>query len=172
MVNEELKKYGHPGFYKLLDQMAELHSRKNHDYAGTSDPLRNLRACSRIGMDPFIGVLIRLQDKWSRLESLSTADPLVANESIEDTLLDNAVYSLLAIILRREKQQRAEVKSITPTIEKLEQDPTTAPASRITRAEQGQRGKSDQEMREAGYIYNYSTCEWIRGSVSLAKKLL
>lgn len=102
------EKYGHPDFYKLLEQMAELHSRKNHDYAGTSDPLKNLRACERLDMDPFLGVMVRLQDKWSRLEEfIKQGVMLVKDESVEDTLMDNAVYSLLAIILRREAKIKA-----------------------------------------------------------------
>ena len=97
------KQYGHPVFYKLLEQMAELHSRKNHDYAGESDPLKNLRSSERLGLEPFTGVMVRLQDKWSRLESFMTqGELLVKNESVEDTLMDNAVYSLLGIILLRE----------------------------------------------------------------------
>ncbi len=105
MSNETDKQYGHPDFYKLLDQMAELHSRKNHDYAGTSDPLKNLRACTRLELDPFIGVMVRLQDKWSRIEEfVKSKTLLVKNESVEDTLMDNAVYSLLAIILLREQK--------------------------------------------------------------------
>ena len=100
------KQYGHPDFYKLLDQMAELHSRKNHDYAGTSDPLKNLRACTRLELDPFMGVMVRLQDKWSRIEEfVKSKTLLVKNESVEDTLMDNAVYSLLAIILLREQKK-------------------------------------------------------------------
>lgn len=99
----EQQRFGHPDFYKLLDQMAELHSRKNHDYAGTKDPLKNLRASKRIGITPFQGVMVRLQDKWSRLEEfLNSGQLMVKSESVEDTLMDNAVYSLLAIILYRE----------------------------------------------------------------------
>lgn len=106
MSNETNKQYGHPDFYKLLEQMAELHSRKNHDYAGTSDPLKNLRACTRLQLDPFIGVMVRLQDKWSRIEEFVKGGTLlVKNESVEDTLMDNAVYSLLAIILLREQKK-------------------------------------------------------------------
>ncbi len=105
MLNETNTQYGHPDFYKLLDQMAELHSKKNHDYAGTSDPLKNLRACTRLELDPFIGVMVRLQDKWSRIEEfVKSKTLLVKNESVEDTLMDNAVYSLLAIILLREQK--------------------------------------------------------------------
>ena len=101
---EAIRKFGHPAFYKLLDDMAELHSRKNHDYAGTSDPLKNLRACVRLDLEPFMGVMVRLQDKWSRLEEFVKSNELmVKNESVVDTLMDNAVYSLLAIILYQEQ---------------------------------------------------------------------
>ncbi len=107
----EIKRFGHPDFYKLLEQMAELHSRKNHDYAGKKDPLKNLRACERLNLKPFLGVMIRLQDKWSRLEEFVNSEQLmVKNESVIDTLMDNAVYSLLAIILYQEQQKKLEGK--------------------------------------------------------------
>lgn len=102
--------FGHPRFYEILKDMADLHSRKNHDYAGTSDPLKNLRACTRIDLKPFMGVLVRLQDKWSRLEEFVKSGKLmVKNESVVDTLMDNAVYSILAIILY-EEQSKEEKK--------------------------------------------------------------
>jgi hypothetical protein len=102
-------RFGHPEFYKLLEQMAALHSRKNHDYAGTKDPLRNLKASERMGIAPAIGVLVRLQDKMSRLESFAQqGELLVKDESVEDTLMDLAVYSLLSIILRREAKANSQ----------------------------------------------------------------
>ncbi|GAG59813.1 unnamed protein product [marine sediment metagenome] len=101
------KQFGHPDFYKLLEQMANLHSRKNHDYAGTSDPLKNLRACERLNLEPFLGVMVRLQDKWSRLEEfVKSGQLMVKDESVLDTLMDNAVYSLLGIILYKEQQKK------------------------------------------------------------------
>lgn len=97
--------YGHPDFYKLLAQMGELHSRKNADYAG-DEPLRNLKAASRIGLEPFIGVLVRMQDKMTRIEEFAKKDVLeVADEKIEDTLMDLAVYALLGIIIRRDAKE-------------------------------------------------------------------
>ncbi|KKN77866.1 hypothetical protein LCGC14_0356030 [marine sediment metagenome] len=99
-------RYGHPKFYEMLEAMAELHSRKNHDYAGTSDPLKNLRACERLEIKPFIGVMVRLQDKWSRLEEfIKSGKLMVKGESVKDTLMDNAVYSILAIILYEEQEE-------------------------------------------------------------------
>lgn len=98
--------HGHPRFYEMLEAMAELHSRKNHDYAGTSDPLKNLRACKRLELKPFMGVMVRLQDKWSRLEEFVKSGKLmVKGESVKDTLMDNAVYSILAIILYEEEEK-------------------------------------------------------------------
>lgn len=114
-VPQDKKQWGHPDFYKMLEQMADLHSRKNHDYAGTSDPLKNLRACKRLNLTPFLGVLVRLQDKWSRLEEfVKSGQLMVKNESVIDTLMDNAVYSLLAIILYKEQQKEEKSDRTKP----------------------------------------------------------
>ena len=106
---EREQMHGHPMFYELLDDMAELHSRKNHDYAGQGSPLRNFYKCEQMGIDAFSGIMVRLSDKWSRLESFMRQGVLnVKSESVEDTLMDNAVYSLLAIIVRREERKTNE----------------------------------------------------------------
>jgi len=39
---------GHPKFYKLLDELEELHSRKNKQYANQDDPLGNFKRGSQI----------------------------------------------------------------------------------------------------------------------------
>jgi hypothetical protein len=94
---------GHPEFYNLLMQIAELHARKNADYAKTTDPLSNLRQCEAFGIPAWKGVLIRITDKFSRVTQLGSGkEAQVKDESIEDTLMDMAVYSLLAIVLLRE----------------------------------------------------------------------
>lgn len=99
--------YGHPGFYDLLIKIADLHSRKNHDYAGAGDPLRNFHKCEAMGFSAFEGVMIRLTDKWSRLESFMKQGVMtVKDESVIDTLMDNAVYSLLAILLHEEGEKK------------------------------------------------------------------
>lgn len=96
---------GDPIFYELILESIELHARKNHDYAIDGDPLSNLRACEALGISAYKGVLIRLQDKYSRLIELSRKEAAVKEESVEDTLKDMAIYSLLAItLLRRDKK--------------------------------------------------------------------
>lgn len=98
--------HGHPRFYEILKEIAELHDRKNHDYSKQDDPLSNLRACTQLGLTPFMGVMVRLQDKWARLVNFVKKGQLkVKDESVKDTLMDNAVYSILAIILLEEDEE-------------------------------------------------------------------
>ena len=106
--------WGHPRFYEFLEKMADVHSRKNHDYSGDGDPLKNLRAPERIGISPFTGVMVRLQDKWSRLEQfLKSGELMVKDESVIDTLIDNANYSILAAILYLEAKEHGSRQPIT-----------------------------------------------------------
>jgi hypothetical protein len=91
-----------PKFDALLAEIAALHESKNHDYAQNTDPLSNLRRASAVGVEPWRGVLVRLTDKWSRVEQLASGKT-PKHESLRDSLIDNAVYSLLAVILLDEK---------------------------------------------------------------------
>lgn len=100
-----MKQYrGHKRFYELLEEIKELHNKKNQNYAKDQDPLSNLRACKEFGVEPWIGVLIRLSDKWSRLQELAKGKKDLVGESVVDTLTDTAIYSLLCIILFEESQ--------------------------------------------------------------------
>jgi len=91
-----------PKFDALISEIHQLHGLKNHDYAEDADPLSNLRRAKSVGVEPFRGVLVRLTDKWSRIEQLSSGK-VPKNESLRDSLIDNAVYSLLAVILLDEQ---------------------------------------------------------------------
>lgn len=98
------KYYGHPEFYKLVEEIKEIHSKKNRDYAG-DDPLSNLRLCEQFGIPPWLGVLVRMSDKYSRIVQLASGkQPAVKEEKITDTLKDLAVYSLLCVILYKERK--------------------------------------------------------------------
>jgi hypothetical protein len=91
-----------PKFQVLLDELQQLHDGKNSDYATDDDPLSNLRGAARMGVNPVTGVVIRLSDKWARIEQLIKGKS-PKNESLRDSLMDNAAYSLLAIILLDEQ---------------------------------------------------------------------
>ena len=91
-------RHGDPRFYQLLEEIADLHSRKNHDYAKTAEPLSNFNRAAALGVEPWRGVLVRMSDKWSRIEQLSSGKT-AKNESLRDSLVDMAVYSLLCVLL-------------------------------------------------------------------------
>jgi len=117
---EELKeqflkvwKFGHPQFYKIIWRMCEIHEIKNKGY-GAGDPLGNFRESERFGIPAWKGALVRLSDKVTRIYNLAYkydrpeySDALFM-ESLEDTLLDLANYSILCLILLKESKEGKE----------------------------------------------------------------
>ena len=104
---EEKKYNGHPGFYKLLEELKEIHSNKSHDYSGEGDPFRNFKMSENMGIPAWKGVLIRISDKFSRLCSFANKEEFkVKDENIEDTLKDLASYALIDLILYREQLKK------------------------------------------------------------------
>lgn len=96
------KYYGHYRFYQLIEEIKELHSKKNYGYSENKDPLSNLRASEAMGVEGWKGVIIRLTDKFSRVMQLAKGKPDIIGESLKDTLQDISVYALLCIILYEE----------------------------------------------------------------------
>lgn len=99
MQNSHYKGKGHPQFYELLDQIADLHSRKNQNYSPGKDPFSNFRESEKFGVPDWLGCLVRMGDKWNRATNLAKGHKDLVGESIKDTLMDLAVYSLICIIL-------------------------------------------------------------------------
>jgi hypothetical protein len=100
-----MNKPGHPRFYELLKEIEELHSKKNHDYSG-DNPLANLKMSEEIGIPAWKSVIVRMMDKWSRIKNFVNQETMkTKEESFIDTLKDNAVYSLLAVILWEEQHK-------------------------------------------------------------------
>lgn len=99
---------GHPRFFKLLDEAADLHERKNAGYAGMDnpDPLANFRECERFGVSAFKGCLVRLSDKFIRVTNLArNPENEQVGEAITDTLKDLAAYAYIAICLYEEEHR-------------------------------------------------------------------
>jgi hypothetical protein len=120
MAGEEpvRERIGHPVYYELLDAIAAIHAAKNQDYAEGSDPLLNFGAVKRLGVDAFTGILIRIEDKISRIESFARRGHfMVGDESLEDTLMDLANYALLAIVVRREEREKVAKAERAPDVE-------------------------------------------------------
>ena len=80
-------------FENIQNEARELFRKKNQDYG---DAFANYGA---------IGVLVRMGDKISRLQSITKHQiSLINTESLRDTLLDLHNYSAMAIMLLDEKQ--------------------------------------------------------------------
>jgi hypothetical protein len=85
-------------FHEILSSLAELHDRKQADYGRGDDPFANIRASEEWGIDPWVGAMVRLNDKIRRLQSL-IANGQLQNESAEDSFRDIAVYAVIALVL-------------------------------------------------------------------------
>lgn len=106
-------KRGHPRFYELLENLADLHDRKNANYAEDNNPLSNFEECEKFGVPAYVGTMVRMSDKWSRLTQLMKGKKDEVGESVKDTLLDLAVYSLLEIIIYEKYEKNKEVNQET-----------------------------------------------------------
>lgn len=91
-------------FAKIMNDLIDLHQKKNHDYAG-GEYLSDLISSKRMGITPWKNALLRIQQKMSRLESFAKQGEFkVADEKLEDTLKDMAVYAILCLMLYRHKK--------------------------------------------------------------------
>lgn len=101
-------------FRQVLDEMWDLHQKKNQDYGAKEDPYRNVRSGADWGVDPWVSALIRGGDKIKRLQKYAQTKEL-ANEGAEDSLIDLAVYSVIALVLWREQyKEKMNQHSFTP----------------------------------------------------------
>ena len=95
-VEERVKKH-----MKVSTGLNNLYARKNHDY-GNSFAQQRLRRKDCI--------LVRLYDKYLRIEQLMNSEAKVKDESIEDTLLDLANYCIMEVV-ERTIEKEAEYKA-------------------------------------------------------------
>ena len=78
-------------YYDVLDNLKILYEKKNADYGDSFNKL----------LDEFglISSTIKLQDKVNRLKIIiKNKDQKVMDESIEDTLMDIANYSIMTLM--------------------------------------------------------------------------
>jgi len=101
----------YPPFQKVIDEIVELHNAKQADYGKVEDPFSNVRASEDFGIPGWVGSIVRGNDKMRRLQKAAKGGTLV-NESIEDSLMDLAVYALIALVLLREETAAYESREI------------------------------------------------------------
>lgn len=84
---------------QCCNKMIEVTIAKNNDYAGFEDdsPFANFTVVERVGVSSTEqGFLTRMMDKFSRINTFVKKGVLsVSDESVQDTLIDLANYSIL-----------------------------------------------------------------------------
>lgn len=77
-------------FMDITTNMAKTYAAKNHDYGNSFD-----QSLDKFGL---IASIVRMGDKMNRLETLTGKRAEVKDESVEDTLLDLASYSIMTLM--------------------------------------------------------------------------
>lgn len=91
-------------FIDVLEEIRTLHLRKTLDYGEQQDALANIRnGAEVVNLDAWKACLIRMADKMQRLKA-ACHNGRVEFDGIEDTLLDLAAYSCIALVLYREER--------------------------------------------------------------------
>lgn len=92
----QVAKTGNTEYDQVLQEMAELHRSKNHDYANEDEPLANFILQAEItGLSVDMVFFNAISIKAARLKELVGKGKEPKNEAVEDTIMDMAVYSAL-----------------------------------------------------------------------------
>jgi len=88
-------------FHDFCDAMKALHDQKQQDYGREDDPFANVRSTEDWGQPAWVGAMIRATDKMRRLQKVARGGTL-ANEGVEDSFMDLAVYAIIGLVLYKE----------------------------------------------------------------------
>lgn len=101
---------GNPRFIELNEEELRTHVAKAAGYSGSDNPdtWANFREATAWGVSPAEGCLVRMGDKYRRVQNLrrNAANDQVG-ESIKDTLMDLSNYAKIAICLIEEEEAAA-----------------------------------------------------------------
>jgi len=102
-------------FATITEQMKSIMFAKGNDYAN-SDRLSNFKLAGNIsGLTPELNCLSLIATKVARLGVLLNNDKTPNNESIQDSLLDLANYTVLLTMLLKDKESKGILKDYPQT---------------------------------------------------------
>ena len=102
-----MKEWEEEEIKKFLATMRDLLIRKGHDYSGDEETIKNFTVLEDIGIDRVESVFVRLTDKYMRLKNFMKSGELkVKDETIYDTLVDLANYSVLMWLCLKSKKMK------------------------------------------------------------------
>ena len=93
----------------FCDKIKEITAKKNADYTGaTDDPFANFKTTEHLGIcTAEQAFLTRMTDKMTRIATFVKKGTLqVADESVEDTLLDLSNYAILLACYIKSKRNK------------------------------------------------------------------
>ncbi len=98
---------------KFCEQTAKsvvgLMEKKNNDYTAGASPFANFEQSTNYGVDPIVGLSIRMGDKMKRIETFCKNGKLeVDNEGVEDAYKDLIGYSLIALAMLEDGRDNDE----------------------------------------------------------------
>jgi len=96
-------------FHAILNELANLHDMKQADYGRDSDPFANIRGSEDFGIKPWVGAMVRANDKVRRIQKVACGGEL-ANEGVIDSFNDLAVYAVIARVLWEESNEHKLTK--------------------------------------------------------------
>lgn len=109
------RRHGSPTFYALLEEMADTHDKKSHDYTSDKNPYGNYHFAGMVAnlfahSSQDAGFVGRIAEKIYRLSNLEGSGKQAKNESIEDTERDIVVITALWMADRRDRRLEANKK--------------------------------------------------------------
>ena len=111
MNKEEKQYYGHKRFYEIIEELKELHSKKNYQYASVKKPLDNFNRGAMLADKLFkesiknkalADLLILMGKQVVAVYDMVGDSKTNTVDSLEEKLRDIAVYSIIGIILNEE----------------------------------------------------------------------
>lgn len=97
----------------FCDKLKTITAAKNADYTGGGDPFANFKTAEimNFGVTTEQSFMTRMVDKFTRISTFVKGGVLkVKDESVEDTLLDLANYSiLLACYIKSKRQEQGTI---------------------------------------------------------------
>jgi hypothetical protein len=86
-------------FDETLKEILRMHDEKSVGYGSEDDPFANIRASEQFGIPAWVGAILRMNDKVTRIKNRTKYNKELPFESAREELWDIAVYGAIALTL-------------------------------------------------------------------------
>jgi hypothetical protein len=115
-MNEKDKRTLGELHFDICNDARTIIEKKNNDYRGGSgDTFANFRGSRSLGIDPVVGVLLRMQDKMMRIKTFNEKGMLqICDESVKDAVMDIINYAVIVYGMVKEEKLVPPVRVTEP----------------------------------------------------------